>query len=214
MNPEKSSENWFTKHVLKGKKLGKEEFVIVVMVGILLLVIGFPTKKIESGISKSGLWDSEEDIMDNTESTKQDELTTQNITMDSYSAIMEEKLEKALSKMEGVGQVEVVITLKSSEEQVIDKEQPIQRESIVENDSEGGSRTVNNTDAEENTIYSKENGNEVPYVIKVINPQVEGVLVIAQGAGSGNVSKNITESIQVLFGIEVHKIRVVKMKNS
>jgi len=52
----------------------------------------------------------------------------------------------------------------------------------------------------------------VPYVSKVIQPVVEGVVVIAQGGDSESVKENIIETIQVLFGIDANKIRVVKMK--
>jgi stage III sporulation protein AG len=41
---------------------------------------------------------------------------------------------------------------------------------------------------------------------------VEGVSVVAQGGGDSQIQKNITEVIQALFGIEAHKIKVVKMK--
>ena len=49
-------------------------------------------------------------------------------------------------------------------------------------------------------------------MVKTTSPQVEGVLVVCEGAGVGTVSKNITDAIEVLFGIEPHKIKVVKMK--
>ena len=41
---------------------------------------------------------------------------------------------------------------------------------------------------------------------------VEGVSVVAEGGDSALVQKNISEVIQALFGIEAHKIKVVKMK--
>lgn len=44
-------------------------------------------------------------------------------------------------------------------------------------------------------------------------PHVGGVLVVAQGAGEGTVNKTISDIAQVLFGIEAHKIMVVKMKS-
>ncbi|MGN0307750.1 MAG: stage III sporulation protein AG, partial [Lachnospiraceae bacterium] len=63
------------------------------------------------------------------------------------------------------------------------------------------------------TVYiRKETGEQVPYVVKEVSPLVEGVSVVAEGGGNAVVQKNITEVIQALFGIEVHKIKVVKMK--
>ena len=51
------------------------------------------------------------------------------------------------------------------------------------------------------------------FVKKVIYPKIEGVVVCAQGGGNATVNKNITEAIQVLFGIDVHKIKVIKMSS-
>ena len=47
---------------------------------------------------------------------------------------------------------------------------------------------------------------------KIVQPIVEGVVVLAQGAEDAAVRRNIIETIQVLFGIDANKIRVVKMK--
>ena len=37
-------------------------------------------------------------------------------------------------------------------------------------------------------------------VVKTITPKVEGVLVVAEGAGKGNMASEITQIIQALFG--------------
>ena len=41
-------------------------------------------------------------------------------------------------------------------------------------------------------------------------PRVEGVVVAAGGGGDAVVVQNITECVQALFGIDTHKIRIVK----
>ena len=46
---------------------------------------------------------------------------------------------------------------------------------------------------------------------KTLAPQIEGVLVLAQGGDNAVVSANITEAVMALFGIEAHKIKVMKM---
>lgn len=47
-------------------------------------------------------------------------------------------------------------------------------------------------------ITSKENG------------QVEGIVVLAEGAKNGVVVKNITEVVQALFDVDAHKIKVIR----
>ena len=55
-----------------------------------------------------------------------------------------------------------------------------------------------------------EDGKE-PFVVQVQSPQVEGVLVVAQGAGSGVIDSEIIAAVEALFPIEPHKIKVMKM---
>lgn len=41
--------------------------------------------------------------------------------------------------------------------------------------------------------------------------KVEGVVVVAQGAGKATIDKNILDVVMALFDVEVHKIKIVKM---
>ena len=65
-------------------------------------------------------------------------------------------------------------------------------------------------DVKEN--YRTEGGTSEPYVVKTLSPEIEGVLVVAEGAGSGIVNRTIVEAVQALFGVEAHKVKVVKME--
>ena len=40
--------------------------------------------------------------------------------------------------------------------------------------------------------------------------EVEGVVVIADGGDNAVVAQNITEAVQALFGVEAHKIKIMK----
>ncbi len=65
---------------------------------------------------------------------------------------------------------------------------------------------------QEQSLYTKDGSqNEIPFVTREKNPQVEGVLVVAEGGANAQVIKNISEAILALFPIEAHKIKVVKM---
>ncbi len=46
---------------------------------------------------------------------------------------------------------------------------------------------------------------------KELSPKVEGVVVIAEGGDKGVVVQNITEAVQALFGVDTHKIKVMKL---
>ncbi len=127
-----------------------------------------------------------------------------------YAASLEKKLENTLSRISGVGRVQVMITLNATEELVVEKDQQTQSSSTAEEDSQGGSRTSHQLSRSENTVYHSSGSNE-PYVVKTLLPRVEGVVVVAQGAGTGTVNRNITDVVQALFDVEAHKVKVVKM---
>ncbi|MDE7014985.1 MAG: stage III sporulation protein AG, partial [Kineothrix sp.] len=75
-------------------------------------------------------------------------------------------------------------------------------------------RNINEWKQEEETVYTRQNdGSSTPYVVKTLQPLIEGVVVVAQGGDRPEVRRNITEAIVALFDIEPHKIKVVKMKS-
>lgn len=181
----------------------KNNLLIMVLVGVLFLVINLPVTENDS---KSEQTDSTSDIMNEQTSSGEED------SLQEYCAYLEEKLEKTLTRIEGAGQVEVMISLKSSEERIVEKDQSVTSSGTEEADSQGGTRSISNYESNENTVFSSEGSDSQPYVVKVLQPEVEGIMIIAEGAGSGNVSKNISDALQALFGIEAHKIKVVKME--
>ena len=71
---------------------------------------------------------------------------------------------------------------------------------ILENmEGVGKTRVMISTTGEEQGVFSEE---------KI---KVEGVVVVAEGAGSATVDKNILDVVMALFNVEVHKIKIVKM---
>ena len=191
------------------KLLRRENLVVLVLAGILLFVIALPTK--ESGdVSGAGAG-----LADGTAQRKEAEVQCAaggDSSEETYAAELERRLTDALADMEQVGRVRVMITLKSSSELVVERETPVSRSTTTETDAQGGSRSINTTDMEETVVYSTNGSNSEPYVIKTYVPEIEGVLVVAEGAGRGTVNRTVTEIVQALFGVEAHKVKVVKME--
>ena len=199
-------------------KLTKDHFLIAVLMGILLMVIVWPVEdKNENRETKSGQWDSESAILNEQSNLIQNAGTGQSNGQEedallAYASSLEQSLEELLCTMDGVGQVRVMVTLESSGEAVVEKDVSTVREGTTEVDSAGGSRNATNISDSEQTIYQGgQQGSGAPYIKKVLSPRVEGVVVSAQGGGNARTVQNITEAIQALFGIEAHKIKVVKM---
>ena len=187
------------------KKLTKENMAILALFGILLMVIAIPVKKPET--------QKEQTFVPESKSAASGGQETREDNAGGYAGEVEERLESLLASMEGVGKVKVMVTLDSSREQVVEKDIPSTMDTTRETDSTGGTRDVINSRQEETTVYVTDSaGNKTPYVSKIREPSIEGVTVVAQGGGNAVIQKNITEVIQALFGIEAHKIKVVKMK--
>ncbi len=188
------------------KNIGPTNFVIILMVGILLLILSLPSGKKDKKISKATKESQEINNMDDNESS-----VSKNQT-EIHVEFLEERLEEVLKKVDGIDDVEVMITLKGSKELIILKDKPYSREQSTESDGEGGERNTNSENYEENTIMiENEDGRTTPYVIKELEPQVEGILVISTGGDNSKIINQIIEASQVLFGVPAHKVKVMKM---
>lgn len=181
----------------------RDNLIVLVLAGLLLVVIGLP---VEDSDKRPETKTEKEQEYANIQAQEE-----QNSTRYEYAEYLEERLEEILKEMRGVGRVEVMITLETTEELVVEKDEPITRNNTTENDSAGGSRNVYQLDSGQETVYAKENGNETPYVTKTIYPKISGILVVAEGAGTGTVSGNISQIAQTLFDVEAHKVQVVPM---
>lgn len=208
----------------------KNNLLIIVLLGVLLMVIAIPVDTAGTGgKSASGRNDNSSYQTKNTGTGYQaggtaaytaagdgtagyDETAGTGYVweQEQYINEMEAKAESLLSGVNGAGQVKVMITLRASSEQVVEKDMPVTRSQTSEQDSQGGSRMVSEFVTEDATVYRKGNGYEEPYVVKTLSPSVEGVVVVAEGAGNGEVSKNLSEAVQILFGVEAHRVKVLK----
>ena len=124
---------------------------------------------------------------ENTGTEETDAETDQSLSAQDWQTKMENRLVQVLEQVQGVGKAEVFLTCEKKKKKVVEKDET---ETVYERDSRG---------------------NQTPYVSAEIYPQVTGVLVVAQGGDDPVVIQNIQEAVQVLFQVEAHKIKVMKM---
>ena len=162
--------------------------------------------------SKYGFWDSQHDtiVSEGSEDASIPEMTADAKAMREYATVMEGQLEDFLSSVEGAGDVKVFLTLKGSGEAVIEKDTESSLDSSTEVE---GSSSRNAAESTEKMVSVYTEDGTRPFIKKVIYPEVEGVVVCVSGADQGKINKNITEAIQALFGIDVHKIKIIKMSS-
>lgn len=206
---EKSKE-WLSRKGID-KWFQRDNLIILVLSGILLFIIALPAKETGTGGGTSA--DRVEAGPEKVSETKAAVESASAYGAESgYAAELEARLEEILNGVSGVGRVEVMITLASSEELIVEKDAPISSSQVKETDAAGGERATSQWEYSESTVYSAEGTASSPYVVMRLLPRVEGVLVVAEGAGKGSVNKSLVEMIQALFDVEAHKIKVVKMQ--
>ncbi len=189
-----------------GKKLGKDQCLILILAGVLLCVISLPVEKEKS---KTDLLDTSGAMIENEHMFSSEEGSKD------YVTFWEEKLEESLRCVEGAGQVRVLIYTGESEEMILTREGAEENSNTAETDASGGTRCISENRLDKTVVCTvDERGKNVPLVVKTIAPSVEGVVVIAQGADKAQVRRDIIEAIQVLFDVDMNRISIIKMKTN
>lgn len=181
-------------------KSGKEKITIVILIGVLLLIIALP---------QGGTFDDAQS--DKTGVHVSDSGTQTGSEGRDYEEYIEKKLVNALSSVDGVGEVRVAVTIKTTGENVLAKDQEYSSSSLNETDDGGGVRKQDGESKKESYIYIDAGDGESPYVIRQDMPKVEGVIVVAKGGGDGSVAAEITAAVEALLDVPAHKIKVLKM---
>lgn len=180
---------------IKEKKLKRSDWLILVLPGILILIIALPTDTKE----KKQAEEAKENI------------SKENNTMEASKDEIERKLEDILEKIDGAGDVKVMITYQDSGTQVVEKDKNTSENSLEESDSTGGVRSTKEQQLQESTVYEEADAGNTPFVSKELLPKVEGILIVASGGDNQKVKQNISEAVLALFQVEAHRIKIVKM---
>lgn len=130
---------------------------------------------------------------------------------DSGTSNVEERLEKILSRIEGVGDVKVFINYRESSEIVAMYNENSKVSNTEENDTSGGIRKIQSTDIQKDIIYKEENGEKTPITQKIVQPKLEGAIITAKGANNAEIKTNIIQAVEAVTGLATHKIQVFEM---
>lgn len=124
---------------------------------------------------------------------------------------LEGKLEKILSKIQGVGEVQVCINYQESAEVVAMYNENSKTSSTEETDTSGGTRKIEEIDTQKDIIYKENNGEKTPITKKVIQPKIEGAIITAKGANNAETKTNIIQAVEAVTGLATHKVQVFEM---
>ena len=194
----------------KWKKMKKDQWLILFLAGVLLLVVAMPAGKSSSKTAKQQNAQTEIAQTNGTGSGKLD-----------YEKTLETRLAQILEGMDGVGNVQVMITFQDQGESVVEKDVTMRQDAGTGSSGQAstdgtteslGMGNSGSRESSESTVFAQSDGDETPFVNKEILPKIDGVLIVAEGGADASVRKNISEAVEALFGLDTHKIKIVKMK--
>ena len=115
---------------------------------------------------------------------------------------LQQRLEEIISQIDGVGECRVMLTFEESERSVYAVEDSVSQEQDRQTNS-GSSSSKKRLVLVENG----EGGNQ-PVLEKTVRPQVNGVVVVCQGAKSMTVCQQVTEAVTTVLGIRSTQVCV------
>lgn len=177
------------------KIASKDKLLIFLLAGVLLIIINIPVKS-------------------STAKAKNSDTTVKETQADSsyYISALEKELSQALAECEGVGRAKVVITAANNGKSVLYVQKSESENITDETDSSGGSRRSSQKTSDESVVYTDSGSTKSPFITEKLVPEIQGVLILAEGGDDARTVSEITKAASALLGISVNKIKVLKME--
>lgn len=124
-------------------------------------------------------------------------------SLSSYKNELTSELCSILSKIDGVGKVNVMITF--------DTDTNTEVVYNIKETSSNSSQNSSNSTISKDAVMMKDGNVNVPYTIKNEIPNIKGVLIVAQGAEDENVKKKIKDAVVTVLKIPAYRAVVLSM---
>ena len=170
-----------------GVKLGKKsQFLLAGILALVMLIIFF------NGI-KSG---------NKGEQEKEEKEIASNVSFCGYDQELEDRLERILSSIDGLGEVKAFVMTEASVETIY-----AGNEEMKDSGANGSSSSVE-------IVFGKNGSTSTPITKVEIYPQITGVLIVAEGAKDEKLRLLVINAVSVALDIENSKIEVLAGKKS
>lgn len=117
---------------------------------------------------------------------------------------MADRLADILSEVEGAGKVAVEINYKTKSELSYATDKKLRRQSTQESWSEESEETI--------AFYNNGSGLQSALVLNEKEPEIAGVLIVAEGAKNAAVKRELAQAAAVLFDIPEYRVTVLVMR--
>ena len=171
----------------KNQELNRKKTIenLVVFVIILIIVL----------LSINVIWnkDKKEDNKSTIDENKKLATIEENSKDD--NSLTSEKLENILSKINGVGKVKVYITYSQTSQIIPIYNEDISQKDTQEEDTQGGTRKVVETDTKKEVVYEEKSGSKTIITQSIVSPKIEGAIVTEEGGNNTNTKANIITGV-------------------
>ncbi|MDR2909311.1 MAG: hypothetical protein LBU86_05465 [Oscillospiraceae bacterium] len=130
-----------------------------------------------------------------------------------YADKLEEKLSGLITQIDGVGRNEVMVTLERGIEYVYAQEEKRATDKTSVGTGEEERETLNLTEnVEQNVILvDSEYGRKEALVLTELEPKVQGVVIVCEGADDVLVEQKLTSVVTTALGVTSARVCVVKI---
>lgn len=125
-----------------------------------------------------------------------------------YRQIMEDDLTRLLSSVQGAGKVQVMVTLESGRETVYAWQEKTTDDTRSDNGQEKSQRST----YENEVVMVSAGSDRQALVEKTLQPAVQGVVVVCEGAGDIRVVSDITNAVSIALNVPTSRVCVIKMQ--
>lgn len=190
--------------VKKIKKMNdKEKIINIAFVGIIGIAMVFAASFFDKSSTQTG----EEQVQQQEQSA-----TTQASAYKDYQTTLKNDLKSILGQIEGVGEVDVMISFHSVEEKEIAYNTKESNSVTSENDNQGGERVTEQVNKDQNAIMINKEGNNEPLIITENYPDIKGVIVVAEGVSNPKVKYKIMKGVENALDLPSHKVMIYAKK--
>lgn len=133
-------------------------------------------------------------------------VTLEESDMGALEKKLEERLANILGKIDGIGKVEVMITIDGTSEYIYAEE--VKRKESSDNKNGDTTEAQKSLELEGTTVIVDAASGKQALVKTVILPQVRGVVVVCENGSSAVIKQRVTDAVSKAFNISSAKICV------
>lgn len=135
------------------------------------------------------------------------------MTTEEYTKQLEESLTSLISGIEGVGEVDVMVTLEKGVEHVYATEEKKSKQTTEDKASDQDRKSQEHDNVETSYIIVKDaDGSQKALAVTEVQPVVKGVVVVCGGGDNPTVQKNVTGAVTTALNVSSARVCVVKSK--